>query len=60
MARYRISCEIDLPDGIGEDDIYAWARYQLGENSEIATANPLIDKPIDALFLSVEVDRLRP
>ena len=57
MARYRIELEVEVPDEVTDDEVYDWARFNLGENGRLAAANPLIRHPLEAIFSSVQIER---
>jgi len=58
MTKYKIECEVEVPDDVSEDDVYEWARFELKENGSLDVSNPLCHTELEALSLTVDLRRL--
>lgn len=58
MTRYRIRCVVEVPDGMSEDDVYEWVRFELHENGQLDGNNPLVNTELEAMFRTVEIEQL--
>ncbi len=57
MVKYKVECEIEVPDEVYESDVYDWARFELHENGRLDKSNPLIHTELEAEPLSVQIKR---
>ena len=60
MARYKIEFEVEIPDNLNasSDDVYEWARFNLGENGKISGKHPLASHPMESTGFSVLVNEV--
>ena len=58
MAKFKIKFEVELSDDVSDDEVYAWARFELGETACLEGCNRLSGEELEAEFCSVEVDRM--
>ena len=42
--RVKVEFEVEIPDGMSEDTITEWLRWEFRDNGQIKTSNPLANK----------------
>lgn len=52
MKTYTVRFEIEVPDGIPEEDLEAFLRFELGERASLSGDNALADKDLHSLNVS--------
>ena len=58
MQTARIEFEIEIPDGVTNDELYEWLRFVLGENGRLAGNHPLAKHPLEAKKFTIESEIL--
>ena len=54
--RYSIEFDIEIPDGVDEDDVIEWIRFELNDNGSMANSNPLSRDSIEPIFGSLIIE----
>ena len=55
MNKWRVSFEVEIPEGIKMKDFMDWIKYRLGVKGSISifTSNPLHETEIEAKSISI-------
>ena len=54
--KIRVEFDNEIPDGIPDEQILEWLRFELFANSSLKNSNPLLHKTLQADFLSVSFE----
>jgi hypothetical protein len=54
--RARITFEVEIPNGVSEDEADEWLRYELNETAQIGVKNPLCHKSVEPIANTMLID----